>query len=190
MARIGGAAGSRDRGRRSAVLAIGLLAVLGACAQPARLDQMVPEASARPAGGSWLDGALCVTAVSGGRDTDETDRAEVSDIALEKALVDTLVRNRLSPRLKRDCRYGLEAALVAVPAKAGPPGSEVSALIDYRVLARGGDAPVYASTVEAPFVVQTGRGAVGVDRLQRAKEGAVRANIGAFIDDLIAATAR
>ena len=165
---------------------LGLLitgAVVSACAQAARTENMIPNAAAVDAA-SPLAGKVCVDAVTGGEETNPLWTSEVDNTAFKAAIEGAIARNGMKARSDADCRLGVAANLLGLAQPIAGFDMEVTANVNYTVTDRVSDAPYYQATVQTPFTADFSSAFLGVERLRMANEGAVRTNIERFLGQL------
>jgi hypothetical protein len=161
------------------VVFAGLLMIgLSACASPAKVENMVlhSPAAASPADPALANG-ICVTSVKGGEETNPLWTSEVNDANFRAALEKSLRNSGLLAADAANCRYGLEANLLGLAQPTIGFDFEVTAHVNYRLLARGSDQPYLLETITSSHTATMGDAFVGVERLRLANEGAIRKNI-------------
>ena len=165
------------------------LAVVTGCAKPAKVNEMVsgPRASASTPANPALHEAACVEQVSGGKLTNPLWVSEVDNLGFLRALKHSLDANRLLVKRPEDCRFGINANLLGLSQPFIGIDVEVTANVNYTVRQAGVDAPYMLQTETSAYTSRfTEEKILWAERLQEANEGAVRKNIGAFIDALLA----
>ncbi len=138
---------------------------------------------ARPSGGfrppEALSGGLSVGQVSGGQQTSPLWTSQVDNAAFAEALRQSLAAHGLLDVAGQ--RFRVDATLMSLSQPLVGLDMEVAATVFYRVTeARSGRA-VFERPIAASFTATFGSAFVGVERLRLANEGAVRANISAFV---------
>ena len=165
----------------------GAVIALAACASPARLDHMVATAdTAAGEPNSSIAGAICISQVTGGEETDPLWFSQVDNAAFRDALQQSLRNNRLAAANTDGCRYDLEVNLLGLAQPTMGVDMEVTSHVNYSVLERASGEPYFLTTVTAAYTADFGSAFLGVDRLRNASEGAVRQNIQQFISELLA----
>ena len=159
-------------------------AMLSACAEPARPDKMIPNATA-DAATSALAGKVCVASVSGGEETNPLWTSEVDNAAFRTAIDGALMRNGLLATTAAACRLGVEANLLGLAQPVAGFDMEVTANVNYRVVEQTSSEAYFLATVVTPFTADFSSAFAGVERLRLANEGAVRTNISRFIQQLV-----
>ena len=169
--------------RKLPVVAL-LSIMLSACAEPARVDQMVPTAATPLATGSPLENALCVTSVKGGEETNPLWTSEVDNAAFRDALEQALTNNRMAASGTAACAFDVEANLLGLAQPVAGFDMEVTANVNYSVLEHASQAPYFQSTVVTPYTADFSSAFLGIERLRLANEGAIRTNIEKFLEEL------
>ena len=167
-------------------LALAACLMLGACASGANTGAMiVPVSQANIIDAkSPLHGAIAVAGVSGGQKTNPMWTSEVSNEAFLEALKQSLSAHLL---LGNDtARYKLTAELLEVKQPMFGFDMKVTAKVKYTLAPAAGGAPILEKIIETPYTAAMSDAFVAVKRLQLANEGAIRTNIQALIDTLIA----
>jgi len=172
-------------------LIFGLAAlVLSACASPAKVENMVvpviTATTGAPVADSILVGAVCVTKVTGGEETNPLWTSEVDDASFRAALEGSLRNNQLAATNADNCRYDLEANLLGLAQPVVGFNMTVTSHVNYSVLERDTGNPYFLTTVTTPYTATVGDAFAGVTRLRLANEGSIRSNIQKFIDELLA----
>ncbi len=166
-----------------------LSALVTGCAEPAKVNEMAagtrPAASmpANPA----IHEAVCVEQVAGGKLTNPLWVSEVDNLGFLRALEHSLDANRLLVKRPEDCRFGINANLLGLSQPFIGIDVEVTANVNYTVRQAGVEAPYMLQTETSAYTTRfTEDKILWGQRLQEANEGAIRKNIGAFIDALLA----
>ena len=130
-----------------------------------------------------IQSGICVRTVTGGEDTVEMmgpafGRVKTQDF--QQALSTTL-RNLKLLAASSDCRYRLDANILGLsrPAIVGP-NPEVVASINYKLF-DAGNSPVLLESVTTSYTSSMSESLGGAVRMERAGEGAIRANIAEFL---------
>lgn len=164
-------------------IAIGLLAACAAPAEPGRMTaQTVGESAALP---PTLRGAFCVGTVTGGERTNPLWTSQVGNDEFRQALNDSLASNGYLGAAP--CRFTVDANMLGLSQPIAGLDMEVTAHVNYRVGAAG-QPPLLQETITSRFTATFSDSPVGVIRLQRANEGAIRASITALLQRLRAVT--
>lgn len=172
-------------GRLLTIVVAGL--ALSACATAAKVENMTAPAIAdAPAVDSALAGAICVTAVTGGEETNPLWISEVDDASFRAALEASLRNSGLAATTPDDCRYNLEANLLGMAKPVFGFDYEVTSHVNYSVLERPSGDPYFLTTVTAAYTATVGDALIGGVRGRLANEGSIRTNIQEFISELLA----
>ena len=169
------------RGFRHA-LVLGALALLAACAQPARVTQMVvpnelaPVVTANPG----LQTSLGVGEVSGGKETDPMWTSQVNNPEYKEALEQSLQTNALLAPAAA-ARNVVTVELIELKQPLMGFDLTVTPRVRYRVLERASSTEVFNEELTTPFTADFSSAAIAVERLRLANEGAIRENIRAFL---------
>jgi hypothetical protein len=171
-----------------ALLSAGLL-MLGGCATGALPTEMVaaPASVAPAAPGDNGYQQLRVASVQGGSETNPLLMSSVSNADFRSALESSLHGvGYLStdPALAR-----LEVAASITDLKRPMAGIDMSvtSTVRYTVSPVSGGAPVFDRTVAATGTAKFGESLLAVERLRKANEASIRANISSFLEQLRAA---
>lgn len=158
---------------------------LSACAEPAKVENMVVSAPApAPAADPSIEGALCITKVTGGEETNPMWTSEVDDASFRAALEGSLRSNGLAVPSTDGCRYGIEANLLGLAQPIAGFDMEVTSHVNYTVLERPSGSPYFLTTITAPYTATVSDAFAGITRLRLANEGSIRTNIETFIGEL------
>ncbi len=131
---------------------------------------------------------MCVEQVDGGKLTNPLWVSEVDNLGFLRALEHSLDANRLLAKRPEDCRFGITANLLGLSQPFIGVDVEVTANVNYNVRQAGVEAPYMLRTQTSAYTARfTEDKILWGARLQEANEGAIRKNIGAFIDALLAA---
>jgi hypothetical protein len=165
------------------VLCLGLLA---ACAQPARVQNMVANRTAAvlPAD-SPLKEAICVAEVTGGEETNPLWTSEVDNAGFAGALTASLRNNSLLGPSDERCAYDLNANLLGLAQPIMGFDLTVTSNINYSVIERSNQIPYFQTTVQKPFTADFSSSLLAIERLRLANEGAIKDNIAEFIRRLL-----
>jgi hypothetical protein len=164
------------------LVAMLLLAGLGACATPAGYTSMVPElatADLGPGPAPSYRGAITVASVGIGTDTSTPWTSQIGGAEFQDALVRTLtLANLASPQ---GGRFRLDATLLGLSRPFAGFAMTVTASVD---TATG--AVVYQETRTSLGTASLNDAIMNANRLRIADERALRANIRKLIEDLYA----
>jgi hypothetical protein len=167
------------------VLVLGL-SLLAGCASGARPGAMTVAVSPETIvdASSPVYGAIQVGTVTGGSETSPLWLSEVSTADFKTALQQSLALNALVAA--RDPRYVLNAELVELDQPWAGFNLEVNAKIHYVLRTVPGERTAFDETITLPYTANFSDALFGVERLRLANEGAVRQNISALINRLVA----
>jgi hypothetical protein len=169
------------------LVAMLLLAGLGACAMPATYTSMVPElasADLGPGPAPSYRGAITVAPVSIGTDTSAPWTSQIGSTEFQDALVRTLMlANLASPQ---GGRFRLEATLLGLDRPFAGFAMTVTASVAYRLTDTATGAVVYQETRTSLGTATLNDAILNANRLRMADERALRANIRKLIQDLYA----
>jgi hypothetical protein len=169
------------------LVAMLLLAGLGACATPASYTSMVPElatADLGPGPAPSYRGAITVAPVSIGNDTSVPWTSPISSAEFQEALVRTLMVANLASA--QNGRFRLEATLLKLERPYAGFAMTVTASIAYRLTETATGAVVYQDTRTSVGTASLNDAVTNVNRLRIANERAIRANFRKLIEDLYA----
>ena len=169
------------------LVAMLLLAGLGACATPASYTSMVPElasADLGPGPAPSYRGAITVASVSIGTDTSTPWTSQIGSAEFQDALVRTLMlANLASPQ---GGRFRLDATLLGLSRPFAGFAMTVTASVAYRLTDTATGAVVYQETRTSLGTASLNDAIMNANRLRIADERALRANILKLIEDLYA----
>ncbi len=169
------------------LVAMLLLAGLGACAMPANYTSMVPElasADLGPGPAPSYRGAITVASVSIGTDTSTPWTSQIGSAEFQDALVRTLMlANLASPQ---GGRFRLDATLLGLSRPFAGFAMTVTASVAYRLTDTATGAVVYQETRTSLGTATLNDAILNANRLRIADERALRANIRKLIQDLYA----
>ena len=166
------------------LVTIALLAGLAGCASSADPKEMVvtaPPATAKPFPAA-LQHAMCVRNVSGGEATNPLWTSKVDDAGFKAALSSSLDVVGLSAKDAK-CAFPIDANLLGLSQPVAGFDMTVTAHVNYKVYQGEGD-PLLLTTLDTPYTANFSDAFVGVKRLQKANEGAIRSSIGSLLDKL------
>ena len=169
------------------LVAMLLLAGLGACATPGSYTSMVPElasADLGPGPAPSYRGAITVASVSIGTDTSTPWTSQIGSTEFQDALVRTLtLANLASPQ---GGRFRLDATLLRLERPFAGFAMTVTASVAYRLTDTATGAVVYQDTRTSLGTASLNDAIMNANRLRIADERALRANIRKLIEDLYA----
>ena len=169
------------------LVAMFLLAGLGACATPAGYTSMVPElatADLGPGPAPSYRGAITVAPVSIGNDTSVPWTSPIGSAEFQEALVRTLMVANLASA--QNGRFRLEATLLKLERPYAGFAMTVTASIAYRLTDTATGAVVYQDTRTSVGTASLNDAVTNTNRLRIANERAIRANFRKLIEDLYA----
>jgi len=169
------------------MLALAMLVLLGACAQPARVTQMaVPDNVLAPvvAANPGLQNSLTVAEVTGGKDTNPMWTSQVNNPEFREALERSLEFNGVLAPEPAKARYDVSVMLMELHQPLLGFDMTVTSVVNYRVTEHAGGKEVYSEAVTKPYTADFSSSFVGVERLRLANEGAIRENIRLFLTKL------
>ena len=162
-----------------------LLLALSACAIPAKPENMTVTA---PTLERWQDpglaNAVYLDEVRGGEPTDPLWTSEVGNEEFRQALADSLRKRGYLSETPEGSAYLLRANLLGVSQPIFGFEFEVTTHVNYELIVKESDAPYMLETISAAYTADMGDAFFGVQRLRLANEGAIRANIEAFLEKL------
>jgi len=166
-------------------LALGLLFLVAACAQPARISAMVVNVSAETIvePDSPLHDGVGIAGVSGGKETSPLWKSEVSSQNFEEALRLSLQQHTMYTATEGDLTLTVQLEKLDQPIVGFD--MEVTSTVKYTVT-RQGAGIVFEESIVYAHTQDFSSAPLGVKRLQLANEGAIRNNIRAFIIKIIA----
>ena len=169
------------------LMAMLLLALLGACATPAGYTSMVPElatAELGPGPAPSYRGAITVASVGIGTDTSAPWTSQIGSAEFQEALARTLtLANLASPQ---GGRFRLDATLLRLERPFAGFAMTVTASVAYRLTDTANGAVVYQETRTSLGTASLNDAIMNANRLRIADERALRANIRKLIEDLYA----
>lgn len=164
------------------ILLIGLMFVLGACAQPARVSQMIhqPDSEQLETVPDTMQQSVAIAAVNGGEETDPLWMSEVGNAEYRQALQSSLQSYGLFADYGGG-DYDLTAHLIALDQPLVGFDMTVTSTASYVVVRTSDGIEVFNDTIVTPYTADFSESFMAVERLRMANEGAVRENIRAFI---------
>jgi hypothetical protein len=157
------------------------------CAQPAQVSGMIAPP---PTTDAWVNspyaGAMSVGDVAGGEETNPMWKSMVGNGQFKEALQHSLAVNKLLAPTADAAKYVVKAELKDLDQPFMGFDLTVSAKVDYQVSAKDASELAFRDTIDSEYTASFSDSAYAVDRLRLANEGAVRTNIKAFIDRLLA----
>lgn len=167
------------------ILAVFSVVVLAGCATPAAVEQMtvsLPITQTNPA----LKNSVAVADVTGGRDTNPMWTSQVSSDAFRRALEQSLESAGMFNKIVAGSKYQLTADLTRLDQPMMGFDMTVGSTVRYSLIETQTRKEIYARVIQISYTAKMSDAFVGAQRLKLANEGAVKANIEAFVKDLIA----
>ena len=167
------------------IVAIFSVVLLAGCATPAAVEQMavsLPITQTNPA----LKNSVAVAEVTGGRDTNPMWTSHVSSDAFRRALEQSLESAGMFSKIIAGSKYQLTADLTRLDQPMIGFDMTVGSSVRYSLIETQSRKEVYARVIQISYTAKMSDAFIGSQRLKLANEGSVKANIEAFIKDLIA----
>jgi hypothetical protein len=168
------------------VMILGLTLVLGGCATGARMSAMTVSVKEETIIGSEsvLHHAIEIAEVSGGEETNPLWISKVSNQEFRKALENSLSVHTML--FEGDTsKFKLLAMLTKLDQPMWGGDLTVTAIVKYMLTDTEKDLVVFDQLIEAPYTASFGDALLAYERIRLANEGAIRMNIGIFIQKLI-----
>ena len=160
-------------------------AVLVGCATPAAVEQMavaLPITQTNPA----LKNSVGVAEVTGGRETNPMWTSQVSSDSFRRALEQSLENAGMFSKIVAGSKYQLTADLTRLDQPMMGFDMTVTSTVRYALVETKSRKEVYGRVIQASHTATVSEAFMGAQRLTLANEGAVKANIRSFINDLLA----
>jgi hypothetical protein len=162
--------------------------VLTGCATPARIDQMTSTITpAQRVVKTVFRDNIAVRDVTGGQDTNPMWMSKVGNSEFEQALEMSLRDAGLLANGKQGGKYQLTAQMEKIDQPLAGVSMTVSATVSYALYERATGKEVLRRTITLPYTAAWNAAFVGSERVKIATEGAIKANIGKIIDDILMA---
>ncbi|GAB5470068.1 MAG: hypothetical protein Kilf2KO_30980 [Rhodospirillales bacterium] len=163
------------------------LGALAACAQSARVSQMSTGAveAGSIARNPGLQGALDLGEVTDQREISAFKGTFVEASDFRQALDQSLQASGLLAIEAQEAPYRLTANLLAVDLPMLGFDLTVDSTVDYVVAHRATGQPFFEKTITNAYTADFSDAVIGVKRAQLANEGAMKANISAFIKEFV-----
>ena len=167
---------------------LAVLALLGGCATPARVQQMVAAnaGAAQQAVPEYLRASVGVKEVSGGRETNPMWMSQVGSAEFERALEESLRQAGMLSPARTGGRYLLTADLRTLDQPLIGINFTVTATVDWLMVERSTGREVLRRTLSTPHTARMSDAFMAVERLKLANEGAIRRNIESLIEAVLA----
>lgn len=163
----------------AAMLIVGL-AGCASNADPSAMTIAAPSDGAKPFP-AQLAHAMCVRNVTGGEETNPLWASKVNNDGFKTALASSLEMAGLSAGGgSAGCSFPVDANLLGLQQPGVGFDMTVTAHVNYKVFQPSGD-PLLLATVDSPYTANFSDALVGVERLKKANEGAIRTSIGDFL---------
>ena len=164
-----------------AVLACGAVLSLAACAMSAAPERMIvaQTASGAPFPQPFRQ-ATCVRNISGGEETNPLWTSKVGNAEFSQALASSLQNAQLLG-VEGSCRYFVDVTLLGISQPTFGANMEVIAHANYKVYNAAGK-PILLDTETASYTASFSESLIGVERLRRANEGAIRTATAQFLE--------
>jgi hypothetical protein len=167
-----------------AALAATMLVLLAACAQPARVSQMVAPNVMAPvtASNPELLDSITIAEVKGGQSTNPMWTSQVDNPEFKEALDRSLAFNGLLAADAAKARYAVTAELLELKQPLMGFDLTVTSRVKYSLQERGGAATeLFGEEIVTPYTADFSSSLVAVERLRLANEGAIRESIRNFL---------
>ncbi|MFL6706661.1 MAG: hypothetical protein ACJ8HI_00475 [Massilia sp.] len=165
---------------------VAVAALLSGCATPARVDQMASTVNpAQRIVKTVFRDNIAVRDVTGGQETNPLWTAKVGNSEFEQALEISLRDAGLLANGKQSGKYQLTAQMDKVDQPLGGFSMTVSATVSYALFERSTGKEILRRTITLPYTAEFNAAFMGSERLKIATEGAIKANIGKIIDDIL-----
>jgi hypothetical protein len=163
---------------------LGAFLCLGACSPPARSDRMAPSPTGETqfAVDSPLRAGIAIKDVGGGEPTSED--SNIGDDQLRQAVQDALQQYGLLQPDNAQPRFRLNVTLVKLTSPGGGLDLTSNSQIRYTLTRADTGVVLFNDVVAASYTATMGDEFIAMLRLRLAKEGAIRANLAAFLQRL------
>ena len=160
-----------------------LLGLLVGCASPARIDQMAANVPATTVDAK-LRKSIALSDVTGGKETNAMWTSQVASDDFRRALEISLERAGLLSKINSEGRFQLIADLSKLQQPLAGIDMTVTASVHYSLIERKSKKEIYRKVIQQPYTAKFSDAFLGAERLRLANEGAINANISAFIRDI------
>jgi hypothetical protein len=167
------------------ILLIAAVLILTGCATPAAVENMAVSLPVTQTN-QTLKNAVGVAEVTGGRETNAMWTSQVASDAFKRALEQSLENAGMFSKIVAGSKYQLTADLTRLDQPVMGFDMTVSSTVRYSLIETASRKEVYGRVIQISHTATVSDAFVGSQRLKIANEGAVKANIRAFINDLIA----
>ena len=160
-------------------------AILAGCATPAAVEKM---AAAVPATQTSLalKNSVGVADVTGGKETNPMWTSQVSSEGFRQALEQSLENAGMFNKVVAGSKYQLSADLTRLDQPLIGFNFTVTSTVRYALIETRSRKPVYERVIQADYTASMVDAFLSTQRMKLANEGAVKANIRAFLSDLVA----
>ena len=161
------------------------VSILAGCATPAAIEKMavaLPITQTNPA----LKNGVGVADVTGGKETNPMWTSQVSSDGFRRALEKSLENAGMFSNIVAGSKYQLTADLTRLDQPLMGFDMTVTSTVRYSLIENQSRKEIYSRVIQIGHTASVSDAIVGAERLKLANEGAVRANIQAFINDLVA----
>lgn len=161
--------------------------LLSGCATQARSDHMTVLATPQQRMVETpLRNNVAVLEVSGGQSTNRLWASKVGNAEFSQALSSSLADAGLLAAGPASARYTLSARMERIEQPITGMSLTVTATVSYSLVERASGRELLHRTFTLPYTAPFGETFGAIDRMRLANEGAVKTNIAALVDDLIA----
>lgn len=176
---------------RPGVLTLAITAVMAVllcgCATPARSDHMAVTATPQQRMAiTALRGNVALHDVSGGQGSNRLWTSKVDNRQFAEALTMSLADAGLLAADPATARYALSARMERLEQPLTGMNLTVTATVSYSLVERASGHELLHRTYTLPYTAPFGDTFGALDRMRLANEGAVKVNIAALADDLVA----
>ena len=165
------------------LLVVTSLFVLSACATASLPSQMAASPNTTPTATSSEPGyhQMRVVQVQGGRKTSPLGESDVSNSDFKAALEASLRTSGLMQDDDAQAHLNLTASIIDLKRPIAGFNMTVISKVRYTVVQVGSTDPVFDQTIAASGTASFGSALLGVERLRKANEAAMQANIASFL---------
>ena len=172
--------------RTGCQLALAAVLLVGAagCASNADPKAMViaaPTAADAKPFPAPLVHAMCVRNVTGGEETNPMWASKVNNGGFKDALSASL--DNVGLTAPSACSFPIDVNLLGLSQPSFGFDMTVTAHVNYKVFQPSGD-PLLLQTIDSPYTAKMSEAFIGVERLKKANEGAIRTSIQDFLGKL------
>ncbi|MDH4391196.1 MAG: hypothetical protein QE285_07200 [Aquabacterium sp.] len=160
------------------------VSVLAGCATPAAVERMavaLPITQTNPV----LKNGVGVADVTGGKETNPMWTSQVSSDGFRRALEQSLENAGMFSKIVAGSKYQLTADLTRLDQPMMGFDMTVTSTVRYSLIETQSRKDVYSRVIQIGHTASVSDAFIGAERLKLASEGAIKANIQAFINDLV-----